>query len=232
MTARHELQRLQRDMTHMLVHDLRSPLSGVWGAFELLEHAAPEQHEVIALGMRATRQVMALTDSLLELGQLEAGARLLERRAVPLSRLVEEVGELMAARPGRAPLDIDVSADLPPVWADRRLLRRVLQNLLDNAFQFTPPEGRVRLSARECDEPSGRVRVEVSDTGPGVAASVRERLFQKFARGDQQRRGFGLGLAFCRLAVEAHGGLIGMESVAGQGATFWFTLPTAPPEAA
>ena len=231
MTTRHELQRLQRDMTHMLVHDLRSPLSGVWGAFELLEHEAPEQRELIAVGMRATRQVMSLTESLLELGQLETGGLPLARESVPLRPLAAQVCELLgAARPDQARLDNEVPDDLPPAWADPRLLRRVLQNLLDNALRFTPPQGRVRLRAR-ADGPAA-VRVEVSDTGPGVAPDVRERLFQKFARGDHGRRGFGLGLAFCRLAVEAHGGRIGAESVPDQGATFWFTLPTAPPEAA
>jgi signal transduction histidine kinase len=124
----------------------------------------------------------------------------------------------------------DVPSDLPEAWADRNLLGRVLDNLLGNAIKFTPPGGVVRVSAERTQGENLRIRVR--DTGRGVPAELRPRLFQKFAAGTQKERGSGLGLAFCRLVVEAHGGRIWLESEPGAGAVFVFTLPHRTPSAA
>jgi signal transduction histidine kinase len=125
-------------------------------------------------------------------------------------------------------LETDVADDLPDAWADPDLVWRVLQNLVGNAVKFTPRGGRVRVTAGlEPRASSARMlRVAVSDTGPGVPAEVRGRLFEKFAAAGPGR-GSGLGLAFCRLAVEAQGGRIWAESEPEKGSTFAFTLPAA-----
>jgi two-component system sensor histidine kinase/response regulator len=124
----------------------------------------------------------------------------------------------------------EMSLDAPPasvtVVADRELVLRVVQNLLGNALKFTPSDGWIRLGI-EPDE--NRVCVRVRDNGPGIPAEYRERIFEKFgqveARANGQKHSTGLGLTFCKLAVEAHGGSIGVESEIGKGSTFWFMLP-------
>jgi signal transduction histidine kinase len=117
---------------------------------------------------------------------------------------------------------------LPPAWADTGLIARVLQNLVGNAIKFTPPNGVIRVSARTEEKQRGSViLVAVRDTGPGIPPEIAGRLFQKFVTGRQTGRGSGLGLAFCKLTVEAHGGRIWVESTPGNGATFTFSLATA-----
>ena len=115
-------------------------------------------------------------------------------------------------------------ADLPPLEIDVDMIRRVLINLLENAVKYTRGGGRITVGATRRP---GEVCVSVSDTGPGIPAREQQRIFDKFARLHQEgySKGLGLGLAFCRLAVEAHGGRIWVESELGQGATFSFTLP-------
>jgi signal transduction histidine kinase len=114
---------------------------------------------------------------------------------------------------------------LPPVIVDAELIGRVLQNLIGNAIKFTPPGGSIRVSAQADAADTRHLVVSVSDSGPGLPAEVQARLFQKFVRGTGPGRGSGLGLAFCRLAVEAHGGRIWADSTPDQGSSFHFTLP-------
>jgi signal transduction histidine kinase len=105
------------------------------------------------------------------------------------------------------------------------LVERVLQNLVGNAIKFTPPGGVIRLTAAVTAADPDMLTVSVSNTGSSVPPEIQQRLFQKFVRGDHKEHGSGLGLAFCRLAVEAHGGRIWAESDPGQTTTFHFTLP-------
>jgi len=217
------LQRLQEDLGQALVHDLRGPLTSVMGALEViradLRGASQEWAEV---AMKAAARMLSMIDSILEVTRLERGAMPIERRALVLPRLVGEVLDLrrpMADRKGLR-LESDVPPDLPAAWADLGLVARVLENLVGNAVRFTPAGGSVRVTAGSEGE---SLRVTVSDTGPGIAPHLQGRLFQKFAAGDAS--GSGLGLAFCRLAVEAHGGRIWAESPEGGGAAFTFTIP-------
>jgi signal transduction histidine kinase len=121
-------------------------------------------------------------------------------------------------------LKFDLAPDLPPVEMDVDMIRRVVINLLENAIKYTRSEGRIAISARREEK---QVIVGVSDTGPGIAPRDHARIFERFARlhRGESAKGLGLGLAFCRLAVEAHDGRIWVESDIGKGATFSFTLP-------
>jgi two-component system sensor histidine kinase KdpD len=124
---------------------------------------------------------------------------------------------------------VQVPAGLPLVRVDAEMIRRVLVNLLENALKYTPPSSTITVGAREAAAQSCRGGVElwVQDTGPGLPPEEHERIFEKFARSDRSlaARGLGLGLFFCRLAVEGHGGRIWVESEPGAGACFKFTLP-------
>ena len=160
----------------------------------------------------------------------------LECAALSLADLVAETlgtQTLLAAQKGLR-LEGDVPATLPLVWADEGVVDRVLQNLIGNACKFTPEGGLIRVTAEVAvdaedghDTPISHVLLSVSDTGPGIPPELQDRLFQKFVTGGQQGSGSGLGLAFCRLAVEAHNGRLWVESEPGHGTTFHLTLPVA-----
>jgi PAS domain S-box-containing protein len=221
-------QRLQEDLTHTLVHDLRNPLTSLQGAIEMLSVSdlplSERQHGLFDIAERSTQRVLGLVNAILDVTRLEKGAMPVSPRPVALATMVEEALALHehVGRQRQVELVNEVAADLPPAAADPVLLERILHNLLGNALKFTPEGGRVRVNAGRASGEEGFVELVVSDTGPGIPEQVRERLFQKFVTG--ARGGTGLGLAFCRLAVEAHGGRIWLAD-APQGAAIHLTLP-------
>lgn len=217
----------------MVIHDLRNPLGVIVGALEVLgqeacKSAPPELREVLQSAEQSALQMMGLVDNVLGIERLERGRLSLDRGEVDLLDLIRSTVPLVKARlaaKGLALVD-DLPEGLPLVWADWGVVARVLLNLLDNAIKFTPPGGTITLSAAPGE---GVVQVDVSDTGVGIAPEYWERIFEKFERvrrpGVPQEMGSGLGLAFCKLAVEAHGGRIWVRSEEGAGSRFSFTLP-------
>jgi signal transduction histidine kinase len=171
-----------------------------------------------------------LVDTLLDIARLEKGAMALSMGPMDLGALVEDtVADLSPlAERGDVTLDSRLAEDLPLALADQDVVERVLVNLMDNALKFTPPDGRVWVEARAEGE---NVQVDVVDTGDGVPPEERTRVFEKFTRGRARRGsqgGAGLGLTFCQMAVEAHGGRIWIEDGPdGKGSRFIFTLPQA-----
>jgi PAS domain S-box-containing protein len=229
VTEERLLERLRDDLTHTMVHDLRNPLTAVSGAFELIDSglvAGERFTEIVRIGRASTERMFGLVNSILDVSRLESGSLPLERCHLALGPLVDETlrlqSPLVAERGPR--LESTVTTELPPAFADRSLVARVLQNLVGNALKYTP-EGYVRVEAAPDGE--AMLRVEVADSGCGIAEDLRPRLFQKFVTGRDRQRGSGLGLAFCRLAVEAHGGRIWAAPEPGRGSRFSFTLPVA-----
>ncbi|MGC8838675.1 MAG: ATP-binding protein [Anaerolineae bacterium] len=217
----------------MVIHDLRNPLGVIVGALEVLgqewlESAPPDLKEVLRSAEQSALQMMGLVDNVLGIGRLERGRFSLDRGEVDLLDLIRSTTPLVKARLSIKGLTLveDLPESLPLVWADWGVLARVLLNLLDNAIKFTPSGGTITLSAVH---EGGMVQVTVSDTGVGIASEDWERIFEKFERvrrpGMPQEAGSGLGLAFCKLAVEAHGGRIWVRSEEGAGSQFSFTLP-------
>jgi PAS domain S-box-containing protein len=239
VTEERMLARMRSDLVHTMVHDLRNPLTGISTALKLLEakltgRLTPAQHRLMEIADGAAEKMIDLVAGILDVSRLESGQMPIRPAPLSLRELVDETIGLEApiATANRLKLRSTVPRDLPLAWADADLIRRVLQNLVGNAVKFTPPGGQVEVRAAkwyEADEERAResLCISVIDTGPGVPTELRPSLFQKFAVGQQEERGTGLGLAFCRLAVEAHGGRIWVESEEGQGAAFHFTLPTA-----
>ncbi len=230
ISARLELDELRTDLTSMIFHDLRSPLGNVISSLEVLRSSVPEDDEamqsVLSIALRSSRRLSRLVDSLLDLGQLESGQAVLHKESASLGALIAEaVEEIHPVAESRGHLlQFDLPRRLPVVEIDVDMVRRVLINLLDNAIKYTRSGGRITIAARHEGD---HVRISVSDTGPGIAPRDQQAIFEKFSRVRQEGRskGLGLGLAFCRLAVEAHGGQIWVESELGKGATFSFTLP-------
>jgi signal transduction histidine kinase len=231
MTNERAVEHLRDDMTHAMVHDLRNPLSGIWASLSLLMSGmtgavSPSQREILEIAGRSTQQMMELVNAILDVNRLESGRMPLHRKPVAISLLATDAIQMetaVASERGIS-LESDVPLSLPGVWADEVLIRRVLQNLIGNAIKFTPPGGRVWVSARSEDKPKRQVVLSVSDTGTGIPPEVQGRLFQKFVAGDQAGHGSGLGLAFCKLAVEAHEGRIWVESTSERGTTIAFSL--------
>ena len=228
VSRRKETERLREDLVNTLVHDLRNPLTVIRGALELI-HGDPAlaRPELLRPALQASDRLIDLVSRLLEVHGLEQGRLPLERSEHDLTALVEEAAAMQGplARERGLRLLTEVSPGMPAVEVDASLVSRVLQNLLGNALKFTPAGGTVGVRATH--DPARGVVVSVADDGPGIPAELRERLFQEFVRGRHAQRGSGLGLAFCRKAVEAHGGRISVESEPGRGTTFTFDLPVA-----
>ena len=233
VTEERSVQKMREDLTHTMVHDLRNPLTNIRMALELLNQpagvASPteiQQKEVVAIALNSTQRMLSLVNAILDVNRLESGQMPLVREPLPLNAAVTEVFRTQIPQVMEKNLRLEnaVPVDLPTPLVDGGLIRRVLQNLVGNAIKFTPDDGRIRVSAAV--EPGGsRVLVTVMDSGPGLPPEVRTSLFQKFVTGRHRERGSGLGLAYCKLAIEAHGGRIWVGSEPGWGAVFTFTLP-------
>lgn len=237
ITERLQLERIREDLTHMIVHDLRNPLSSIMSSLELIRMAVEDPtvqiplDQLFAIAQRSGERLFRLIDSILDLARLEAGKAKLSRETIRVRELVEEA--LDQVRPIAMGKDISLEAglpeDLPSLIGDRTLLLRALVNLLDNGIKFTPPKGTVRVEIHPLS--SDALLFAVSDTGPGIPREYHQQIFDRFVRlPGQHVQGTGVGLALCKLAVEAHGGRIWVESQPGEGATFKFTLPLEPPK--
>ncbi len=227
-----ELERTRDGLVHMLVHDLRSPLSAILGMLEMIRdegESLPEQtREDADHGLQAARRMIEMVTDILDVSKLEAAAMQLDAErcdlAVVAREVIAEIRPIATAR-GLATIAVEPGVETS-VAVDRALLVRVIRNLLTNAIQFTPRGGGVSVVV-EPHEAS--VRVSITDDGPGVPENVRARIFEKFGTVGPRngRYSTGLGLAFCRLAVEAHGGTIGVVGRGDRaGSTFWFAVPS------
>lgn len=231
LTERRELDRLREDLTAMIYHDLRSPLSNIVSSLDMLSmllSKVPDDNvqTMLDIARRSTDRIQRLTASLLDVHRLELGQAIGRRIAVQIGEVTADaVAVIQPAAAARSQaICSSVDQDLPPVMGDPDMIRRVLINLLDNAIRFTPDMGSIQIKVGLHDD---EVVTSVSDSGPGIPAVYQDRIFEKFNRfgAKDTHRGLGLGLAFCRLAVTAHGGRIWLESEPECGATFKFTLP-------
>ena len=243
VTEERLLAKMREDLTHTMVHDLRNPLTGISTALQLLDSKlvqviTPAQHRLFEIATNSTQKMVDLVNSILDLSRLEKGKMPLNRAPLLLPDLFAETLRLQSPLYSAKRLQMEsvASPTLPLAFADAELIERVLQNIVGNAIKFTPDGGTITIQAQEWaaeassaqgaqDVPCSFLRVSVTDSGPGVPLELRDKLFEKFVVGEQQQRGSGLGLAFCKLAVQAHGGDIWIEGEPGQGATFVFTLP-------
>ncbi len=222
---------LRQNMIADIAHELRTPLSVIQGNLQaMLDGVYPLTLEEIAQVYDETLLLNRLVSDLRALTLAEAGQLHLNLIHVQPQELIASVVDAFreAARDKQITLQSHVSPPLPNVIADPDRLRQVFANLLSNALRHTPDGGRVVLAAERVGH---MVRFSVSDTGPGLTPEARARVFDRFWRADLSRSrdggGSGLGLTIAQYLVEAHGGEIGVESVAGQGACFWFTVPIA-----
>jgi NtrC-family two-component system sensor histidine kinase KinB len=233
ISAEIELEQMRDDMVRMIVHDLRNPLANIMNSLDVLHDVIIEgddsvsQDELLKIARRSGKRMHQLISSILDISRLEAGHTILETQAADLEPLITDAIEFV-----RPQIDIksihlatDILPHMPAVDIDSDMISRVILNLLDNACKFAPVGGKIHLEAKPVGE---MIEIKIADDGPGIPAAQLEPIFDKFTRIalPDMPQGTGLGLAFCRLAIDSHGGRIWAESELGQGSSFHFTLPT------
>jgi len=235
ISERKRMAAMQEDLTSMVYHDLRSPLANIISSMDMLETFLPSANEaaparsVFAILKRSTERMQRLVNSLLDIHRLEDGQPISNQQAVSLADLLRDCVEIVTpgAESKNQEIQAVVPSDFPNLWIDPDMIRRVLINLLENAVKFTPLHGKIQVGGKLEED---WAVLWVQDSGPGIPAEARERIFEKFVRlqsGPGIPKGVGLGLSFCRLAVEAHGGSIWVENKPGGGSSFQFRLPLA-----
>jgi two-component system, sensor histidine kinase and response regulator len=220
------LEQLRDDLVRMVVHDMGSPLQALIINLLLLKGAVSEdKQEILQSASKLADELSRMTSDLFDVSRLEECRMPVKRAVWDLTQMARDVRTVLGAIDAKRLIDIE-SMGVVEVSCDGALIRRVMENLVTNALRHTPAGSPMRISIARGE---GRVRVAVHDQGPGVPAEARERIFEKFGtvevRQESAYHSVGLGLAFCKLAIEAHGGTIGVDPGVPVGSTFWFELP-------
>ncbi len=223
-----ELEKVRDHLVHLIVHDMRSPLAVIMGNLDIIkmleeESLSAEVVEKLDAAAKGVRNLCNMTNDLLDVSRMEEGKLTLKLESCDVISLAREIaGGISILDPTRI---VTVEQSNPiTISCDAGILRRVFQNLLSNAVKHTPDGTAVRVTAVEA---GNKIRISVIDSGPGVPISAREKIFEKFGavetRSDRKYHSVGLGLAFCKLAVQAHGGKIGVDDGDKGGSVFWFS---------
>ena len=227
-----ELEALRDSLVHMIVHDLRTPMTSVISGMQLLETAGElneMQNEVMQIALSGAQAVLDMINDLLNISKMESGTLSIQTSEVQAAEIVRQALQQVqyVAKVKSVELRHELAEELPALLADAEMLCRIFVNLLGNAIKFTPAQGQVHLHAT-LDPQGNGVLFTVRDSGIGIPSDALERIFDKFGQVEGRagsRTSTGLGLTFCKMAIEAHGGRIWVESVMEQGSTFHFVLP-------
>ncbi|HLO34236.1 MAG TPA: ATP-binding protein [Anaerolineales bacterium] len=228
-----QVESMRRRLIGDVSHELRTPLTAIKGSMEgLMDGVLPATLETYQQIHTEADRLNRLVDDLQELSRIEAHAYELDLQPVAVSALVQTVSKRLAAQAGskRISLDFELASDLPRILADEDRVVQVLTNLVGNALQYTPENGKVNIAAKRMNN---EVQFSVHDTGIGISPEHLPHIFDRFYRVDKSRSrrtggGSGIGLTIARALVEAHGGRIWVESTGeGQGSTFAFTVSVA-----
>lgn len=233
LSERAALEEMRDDLIAMIFHDLRSPLGNIISSLDVMGVSIPREdesvHSVLRIAVRSAGRLSRLVDSLLDLRRLEAGHSVVQKTEASITSIIAEAAEQVhpIAEAKNILLRFNLPSQLPTVQMDADMIRRVIINLMENAVKYTPGAGKIRVSASIAAQD---IVVRIADTGPGIPLEEQSRVFEKFARVQREGapKGLGLGLAFCKLAVEAHGGRIWASGQPAQGSVFSFTLPIQP----
>ena len=237
ITEEIELAKVREETIHMLVHDLRSPLSVTLGSLQTIDAwlemgRTDDVKRLLDLAHNGGQRMLQLLNNLLDSYKFENGDAPLNQEPISVLPWLTDVKKQFTPVAANAGLkiEVDIAPGLPMIWADKEHMIRVLSNLVDNAVKFTPDGGQITLWAKRVEDEENPIMVGITDTGSGIPPEQQSRLFVKFqqntaARG--RRQGTGLGLTYCKLVVEAHNGRIWVESdgIEGQGSTFLMLLP-------
>ena len=229
--ALEQAQREHRELTEFIVHDIKSPLTAVCSGLELAQSEIPTSQSdlagAIADASEGAARVRSMIEDLLTISRMEQSDFPLQREALSVTKLLRSVIKGYVRRAHERGIDLAAPPEvLLEISADGTLMRRVFENILDNAFRYTPARGRIAVTVSA----AAGVEINVSNDGPAIPAGERERIFEKFRRGDGDRNtsgNAGLGLYFCKRAVEAHGGGIDVLETQEWPTSFRINLPAA-----
>ncbi|MCE1245228.1 MAG: hybrid sensor histidine kinase/response regulator [Firmicutes bacterium] len=225
-----EQEELKDNLTHMIVHDIGSVLTSTVLVLQMLmldaECIGGENFDMLASANQSVVQITEMVNSLLDISRLEAGKMPVHLQRIDMKILVGEALSYCEILAKDKNIELDVSGDTVFAWADRQLMRRVITNLVMNSIKYSPSDTIVRITWLS-DEHS--IQLSVQDSGYGIPEEYQSKIFEKFTVARMYKttkfHSTGLGLNFCKLAVEAHGGSIGLKSKSGSGSTFYFSLP-------
>ena len=227
-----EVEALRDSLVDMVVHDLRNPLTAIVNFAHFLEtadgeHLSEKGRGYVGYIIKSADVLTEMCSSMLDVSKMESGQLQLKPTTCDLGAIAREVVSRMDALKGECQIALTLPEQPVLVRGEAQLLSRLLQNLVGNALKFVPgATGRVDVGLEQVGE---RVRCTIRDNGPGIPPEHQEKVFDKFWQGEARQQGVkyssGLGLTFCKMVVEAHGGRIGVESAAGTGSVFWFELP-------
>lgn len=231
ISERKKLDVLRDDLSAMIYHDLRSPLANIVSSLELMKPPVEackdsSMPQLLEICNRGVERMQRLISSLLDINRLEAGQPITTKTRCSVEKLIDEAVETLT--PGAISREIGIEkmifTSIPPVNVDEDMIRRVFINLLENAIKFSSPGDKAVIGAKINGD---QITVWVEDHGPGIPEDYLDRIFNKFVRihGDGFAKGLGLGLAFCRIAVESHGGKIWVENIKSGGSRFILNLP-------
>ena len=238
ITERKELDSLREDLTSMIYHDLRSPLANIVSSLDVIADMVPEAERetvltILKIAENSTDRIQRLVSSLLDVSRLESGQPVADQAVVETMALIKGViKDVEPSFKGRRQTIVEeFSKDLPSIWVDEDMARRVLINLVENSSKYSPSKATITVGAQAEDN---WMHFWIKDQGSGIPSSEQDHIFDKFTRlrGQNKAGGLGIGLAFCRLAVHGHGGRIWVDSEVGDGSTFHFTFPIATDEQA
>ncbi|OGS19997.1 MAG: hypothetical protein A2252_01750 [Elusimicrobia bacterium RIFOXYA2_FULL_39_19] len=227
-----ELEIMRQDLISMIVHDMKSPLSGIIGSLDFLLSAnmdANEQKEIFSITKRSADTLYELIQNLLDVSKMEDGKLKLKQNPTPIEEVVSKISAPFdfTAKSENKEFIVQIDDTLPEINMDTNLIFRVLNNLLCNSLHHTNENGKIWLKASKKNEKE--VQIEVADNGMGIPEEFRTKIFEKFVQIERKRAhlrtGTGLGLTFCKMAIELHGGIIWVESEENKGSRFIFTLP-------
>lgn len=227
------MENLRDSLVHMIAHDMRSPLQGISGFIQMAIDAArgrvsPRVVEDLQFALHGTSTLTRMVGSMLDVSRLEAGCMPLDLKRVDLHICIQDALSSLGSLPSSHLVVVDPSPVDAAATCDRDVVTRVIANLVGNALKFSPAGSRIEVGIDAAD---GTLRLRVRDQGPGVPEADRLTIFEKFCQSHAtkttRQSSSGLGLTFCKLAIEAHAGQIGVESAPGGGSRFWFTLPRA-----
>lgn len=229
VTLERELDKMKEEFLHYITHDLRNPLGSAMGFIDVLLKGSvgvlnPDQHRIVSSIKRSCMRLMGLINNILDIAKMESGAMRLQLKEVSLAGIAGRSISILESLGGQKEIKFELAAaEEFSVLADADLLERVFTNLIGNAIKYTPTGGRITVSITDDGDV---LRCCVADTGEGIPADYKERIFQKFEQVQGQRRGgTGLGLTITKFFVEQHLGRIWVESEPGKGSQFYFTVP-------
>ena len=225
-----DLQELQNNLVHMIVHDMKSLLAGIRTGARIIKNKIGENINTTVTKMlnrieKSTNRLISMVESMLDVNKFESNNMELNKQNANIVSIIQQSLNSISSFEARQNIVIHDATNHIEKCFDPEVIRRVIDNLLSNALYFTSSDGEIDIYIKRHNH---NIKVSVEDDGPGVPEEYQEKIFEKFgqvkARLNGERYSIGLGLTFCKLAVEAHGGEIGVESEEGKGSRFWFLI--------